>query len=81
MAGIFLYVKQHTVTGKFYFGKTVRDPLKYRGSGTVWNRHIKVHGKDQIAPLWSERYDIQEECSMHQWHFKYCKHISIGVSK
>lgn len=28
----FLYLKQHSVTGKLYFGKTVsKDPSKYKG--------------------------------------------------
>lgn len=46
-----LYVKQHSVTGLLYFGKTTRDPLKYNGSGRYWSRHLRVHGKD-IKTLW-----------------------------
>lgn len=71
MAGIqtYLYVKQHTVTGKLYFGKTVRDPLKYRGSGTVCNRHINVHGKEHVETLWCEPFDDQEECTRFALEF------------
>jgi len=48
----FLYVKQHSVTGKLYFGKTIGDPVKYLGSGTDWQRHIKEHGKQHVVTLW-----------------------------
>lgn len=49
----YLYVKQHSVTGLKYFGKTtVNDPIKYVGSGIYWTRHIKKHGKDFVNTLW-----------------------------
>ena len=34
----FLYIKQHTVTGKLYFGKTTQNPETYLGSGTYWTK-------------------------------------------
>lgn len=43
---IYLYVKTHRRTGLKYLGKTIRDPYTYKGSGTVWLRHIKKHGND-----------------------------------
>jgi hypothetical protein len=43
-----LYIKQHSITGLKYFGKTTRDPLKYNGSGKHWIRHIKKHGRKYI---------------------------------
>ncbi len=48
----YLYIKQHTITGKLYFGKTIRDPLKYFGSGLHWSPHIRVHGKEHVMTLW-----------------------------
>ena len=48
----FLYIKQHTITGKLYFGKTTRNPEKYKGSGLHWKRHYLKHGKDNIITLW-----------------------------
>lgn len=48
----YLYIKQHSVTGKLYFGKTTRNPEKYLGSGTHWKFHIKKHGKEFIETLW-----------------------------
>lgn len=48
----YLYIKQHSITGKLYFGKTIRNPEIYLGSGTYWNRHIKKHGKEHVITLW-----------------------------
>ena len=54
----YLYIKQHSVTRLKYFGKTTRkDPVKYLGSGTFWNRHIKKHGEEFVETIWlSEPY-------------------------
>lgn len=43
-----LLIKTHNKTGKKYFCKTTRLDLldKYYGSGVVWKKHIKKHGKD-----------------------------------
>lgn len=52
-----LYIKQHSITGLKYFGKTIRDPYTYLGSGTRWNNHIRKHGKEFVETLWvSEPY-------------------------
>ena len=48
----YLYIKQHSITGKLYFGKTIKDPEKYLGSGKHWLRHIKKHGKEHVVNLW-----------------------------
>ena len=48
----YLYIKQHSVTGLKYFGKTTKDPYTYNGSGKHWSRHIKKHGKEHILTLW-----------------------------
>lgn len=53
----YLYIKQHAITGKLYFGKTTRsDPLKYIGSGIHWLRHIKLHGTEHVITLWCELF-------------------------
>lgn len=51
MRPTYLYIKQHKQTGLLYLGKTVCDPVKYKGSGTYWKRHIKEHGTN-IDTLW-----------------------------
>jgi hypothetical protein len=44
-----LYIKQHSVTGLKYFGKTTKkDPVKYKGSGVDWRLHLKEHGSENI---------------------------------
>ena len=49
----FLYIKQHTITGMLYFGKTQgKNPNKYNGSGTYWKKKKKKYGKDKIETLW-----------------------------
>lgn len=61
---IYLYVKQHTLTGLKYFGKTTsKNPFKYSGSGTRWRRHIKKHGKEYIITLEVWGFDDQELCT------------------
>jgi hypothetical protein len=48
-----LYIKQHTITGLRYFGKSIKyDIDEYHGSGTYWKRHINKHGKDHIITEW-----------------------------
>lgn len=49
----YLYIKQHSITGKLYFGKTIKDdPIKYMGSGKHWKSHINKHGKEFVETLW-----------------------------
>jgi hypothetical protein len=57
---IYLYVKQHSITDLKYFGRTVRNPFKYPGSGTYWSNHFKKHGKEHIKTLEVWGFDDQE---------------------
>ena len=59
-----LYIMQHTITKKKYFGKTVRiDDSSYIGSGTYWQNHCKKYGKQHVIRLWrSEIFFDKEEC-------------------
>ena len=43
-----LYIKTHAITGMKYFGKTcsLNRLHYYPGSGTVWIKHLKDHGKN-----------------------------------
>lgn len=53
-----LYIKVHTITGKLYFGKTIRlDYKKYLGSGFAWKRHIKKYGVKYVETVWYETFD------------------------
>lgn len=55
----YLYIKQHKVTGKLYFGKTTKNPENYNGSGIHWKSHIKKHGSI-IETLWYCLYTDEE---------------------
>lgn len=53
MKPTYLYIKEHTITGIRYFGKTTKsDPYKYKGSGKHWVRHIKKHGLKHVKTIW-----------------------------
>lgn len=61
---IYLYVKQHAVTGLKYFGKTKKtDPFKYLGSGLYWKKHIKKHGKKYVKTIDIWGFDCENLCS------------------
>lgn len=57
----YLYIKQHTITGLLYFGKTIQDPVKYLGSGTYWLHHIKKHSQQYVITLWYDVFDNRDE--------------------
>ena len=71
-----LYIKQHSVTGLKYFGKTTRSyekMLKYTGSGKRWLNHIKSHGKDKVITPWCHLYTdretlVEEALSFSKYH-------------
>lgn len=48
----YLYIKQHSITGKLYFGKTTKNPETYNGSGLRWTKHFSHYGKQHIQTLW-----------------------------
>ena len=76
---IYLYVKQHSKTKLKYFGKTVRDPYSYNGSGLKWLRHIKKHGKEFVETLEEWAFSNQEECT--EFALNYSKSSNIIESK
>lgn len=47
----YLYIKKHNVTGLMYFGKTIQNPMKYKGSGIYWKNHLREHGND-VTTIW-----------------------------
>ena len=74
----FLYIKQHSVTGKLYFGKTVKDPEVYMGSGKHWTSHIKKHGREHIITLWYSLFLDRESCT--QFALMFSEHQRIVES-
>lgn len=76
---IYLYVKQHSVTGLKYFGKTAkRDPYIYLGSGKYWQRHLKKHGK-LVVTLSVWEFNNIKECE--EFAIKFSKENDIVNSK
>ena len=57
---IYLYVKTHNVTGLKYLGKTTKNPFIYLGSGLLWLKHLKKHGKDISTQVLLETTDPNE---------------------
>lgn len=65
----YLYIKTHNKTGLKYFGKTVKDPYKYGGSGVYWRKHLKKYGDD----VTTEIYGYYNDASL-------CKQAAIDFS-
>lgn len=77
---IYLYVKQHTITGLKYFGKTIsKDPFKYLGSGKYWVPHISKHGKSHVKTLEIWGFDNQDLCT--EFALKFSREHNIVESK
>ncbi len=65
----FLYIKQHSITGMLYFGKTYKNPTKYIGSGLYWRRHLSTHGVQHVNTIWYCLYTDQDECTKFAQQF------------
>lgn len=73
----YLYIKQHSITKKKYFGKTTKkDPYKYNGSGPYWIRHYKKHGKQFVETLWVSDLYYDTSITEHALHFSYENNIA-----
>lgn len=57
----YLYVKTHLKTGLKYLGITSKtDPHKYNGSGKMWKKHLKEHGRDYTTEILFESMSYNE---------------------
>ena len=71
-----LYIKQHNKTGLKYFGKHVGcDPHKYKGSGTYWRHHLRVHGND-VTTIWSHLFNSKSELVNYAITFSHKNNIT-----
>ena len=73
-----LYIKQHNISGIKYFGKTVRDPNTYLGSGLYWIRHLKKYGQN-ISTIWTRLFTNKEE--LIEFSLKFSQDNNIVQSK
>lgn len=55
-----LYVKRHIRTGLKYFGRTVKDPQSYRGSGAYWTSHLERYGNHVVTTVVGTFTDSEE---------------------
>jgi hypothetical protein len=80
MKPTYLYIKQHSITGLKYFGKTTKDnPLEYLGSGKHWKRHIKKHGIEHVITLWHQLFTNEQE--LMEYAIKFSNDNNIVESK
>ena len=63
-----LYLKKHNVTGLKYLGYTKNNPMKYKGSGIYWKRHISQYGYDVTTEVLFESDDIDEISKMGKYY-------------
>lgn len=62
---VYLYIKEHAVSGMRYFGKTTKakeDMLKYHSSGVYWKRHLKLHGANHVVTVWYCEFYDKSDC-------------------
>ena len=72
----YLYIKQHSITKKMYFGKTTKpDPIKYKGSGVYWKRHINKHGRQFVKTIWLSDLYFDTSIVEHALHFSHENNI------
>lgn len=65
-----LYIKQHSITKKKYFGKTTSpNHIKYLGSGVYWNAHINKHGRQLVETIWFSDLYYDTSIVDHALHF------------
>jgi hypothetical protein len=70
----YLYHKRHLITGLNYFGKTIRDPYKYKGSGVYWKRHLAQHGNHvETIKVWT--FTNLDECKKFALEFSTTNNI------
>src|ERR1035437_3762204 len=74
----YLYIKQHSITKKLYFGKTTQNPEEYNGSGSRWSRHIKKHGIEHVETLWYCLFYSKESIVEFALSFCYLHNIGLG---
>ena len=80
MKPTYLYIKQHSITGLKYFGKTTKNnPVEYLGSGIHWKKHIKKHGVEFVKTIWFQLF--QSESEIIEFALKFSKENNIVNSK
>lgn len=71
---IYLYIKKCSHCNLHYFGRTIRNPLKYKGSGSHWKNHIKKYNSIPET-IQTFSFDSQEEASNFALKFSFQNNI------
>ena len=80
MKPTYLYIKQHTITGLKYFGKTTKEnPFSYNGSGKYWLKHIKKHGKNYVVTNWVQLFIDEKTLTDYALNFSIENDITNSV--
>jgi hypothetical protein len=77
---VFLYMKQHNITGLLYFGRTVSEPYTYLGSGKAWKRHLKEYGND-ISTIWLRKFENEDDLRLKKMAIRISKELDIVKSE
>jgi hypothetical protein len=77
MRDTYLYLKKHNQTGLMYFGKTIKDPESYAGSGVYWTRHLEKHGND-VSTVWTKVFTNIKE--LNKYALEYSRKHNIVES-
>jgi hypothetical protein len=64
----YLYLKKHNETGLKYLGYTKNNPIKYKGSGIYWKRHISQYGYNVITEILFQSNSIDEISKMGKYY-------------
>jgi len=72
---ISLYVKIHNITGLKYFGKTIKNPYIYKGSGVYWKNHLAKHGNDVTTIVVGEYLENSNLLAAHAMNFSIIHNI------
>ncbi len=78
MKATYLYLKKHNQTGLMYFGKTIKDPESYTGSGVYWTRHLEKHGND-VSTVWTKAFTDTRE--LNKYALEYSRKHNIVESR
>lgn len=80
MKPTYLYIKEHSITGLKYFGKTYKQhPDNYLGSGKYWKKHIKKHGEEFVKTTWCQLFT--DEKQLIDYAIKFSEENNIVDSK
>ena len=60
-----------------YFGKTIKDPESYAGSGVYWTRHLEKHGND-VSTVWTKVFTNIKE--LNKYALEYSRKHNIVES-